>query len=115
MVEIVEGFDRVDFPRVHGWLTNAYWSLGISLAQVERAASNSSLLVSAYDGESQVGYLRIVSDRTRFAWVCDVFVAESHRGQGIAKRMVRYALAHPEHQGLRRWVLATRDAHSVYA
>jgi GNAT superfamily N-acetyltransferase len=115
MIEIVEGVDRVDFDTVHSWLTTAYWSEGIDRPSVERAARNSSLVVGAFDGDTQVAYLRVVSDRTRFAWLCDVFVAESHRGRGIAKAMVRYALDHPEHQSLRRWLLATRDAHGVYA
>ena len=63
----------------------------------------------------QVGYMRVISDKATFAWICDVFVAEAHRGQKIAGAMVRFAQAHPDHKGLRRWVLATRDAHPVYA
>ena len=113
--EIAEGLERVDFERVHGWLTNTYWSPGVSREKVERAARNSSLVVSAHDGSGQTGYLRVVSDRATFAWICDVYVDESHRGRGIARSMVRYALAHQEHQGLRRWLLATADAHGVYA
>ncbi len=106
--------DRVDFDRVHSWLTASYWSPGVSRGSVERAAKHSSLVVSAFDGALQIGYCRIVSDQTSFAWVCDVFVDEAYRGKGIGKAMVRFALEHPEHQGLRRWVLGTRDAHEVY-
>ena len=62
----------------------------------------------------QLGYCRAVSDRTTFGWLCDVFVSPSARGQGIAKAMVGYILEHPEHQGLRRWLLATKDAHGIY-
>lgn len=112
--EIDENRDRLDFARVHGWLTTTYWSPGIAREKVERAARGSSLVVAAYKDGIQVGYLRIISDRATFAWVCDVFVDEAHRGHGLAKAMVRYALNHPEHQGLRRWVLATLDAHGVY-
>lgn len=115
MIEISDDLSRVDFDRVHSWLTTSYWSPGIEREKVERAARGSSLVVGAYDGEFQVGYLRIVSDRATFAWVCDVYVAETHRKQGIAKAMLRNALAHPDHQGLRRWLLATRDAHPIYA
>ncbi|AIE86535.1 GNAT family N-acetyltransferase [Fimbriimonas ginsengisoli] len=115
MLQIHEGLDRIDFETVHGWLVNAYWSEGIDRATVERAARNSSLVIGAYDGDTQVGYMRVVSDRARFAWIADVYVAETHRKRGIAKQMLRYALSHPEHQGLRRWVLATRDAHPIYA
>lgn len=112
--ELDENRERLDFARMHRWLTTAYWSPGVSRERVEKAAEGSSLVVGAYKDGEQVGCLRVVSDKTNFAWICDVFVEESHRGQGLAKAMVRYALAHPEHQGLRRWVLATRDAHGVY-
>lgn len=115
MFSLREGFDQMDFDRVHEWLASSYWSPGIAREKVERAARGSSLLVGAFDGDEQVGYLRIISDQATFAWVCDVFVAEAARGQGIAKAMVRYAQAHSRHQGLRRWVLATKDAQEVYA
>ncbi|HLV79224.1 MAG TPA: GNAT family N-acetyltransferase [Chthonomonadaceae bacterium] len=114
--EIDDTRERIDFARVHAWLTTAYWSEGISRKRVEKAARGSSLLVGAYDANGdQAGYLRVVSDQTTFAWVCDVFVDEKHRGQGLARAMVRFALEHPDHQGLRRWILATRDAHAIYA
>ncbi len=112
--EIDEARERLDFPRVQTWLTTAYWSEGIGQAQIERAAAHSSLVVGAYLDDTQAGYLRVVSDRTTFAYICDVFVDSAHRGRGLAKAMVAFALAHPEHQGLRRWLLATRDAHTVY-
>jgi GNAT superfamily N-acetyltransferase len=114
-IELDTALERVDFDTVHGWLSTSYWSPGVSREIVERAAANCSMVVGAYDGERQVGYLRVVSDKTTFAWIADVWVAESHRGRGIAKALVRFALDHPEHQGMRRWVLATRDAHGVYA
>jgi GNAT superfamily N-acetyltransferase len=118
--EIDDDAARLDLGRLHGWLASTYWSPGVSLELVERAARGSSLVVGAYvssprvDDGVQVGYLRVVSDRATFAWICDVFVDESHRGKGLARAMVRFALAHPEHQSLRRWLLATRDAHDVY-
>jgi GNAT superfamily N-acetyltransferase len=106
---------RLDFDRIHPWLAGTYWSPGISRSKVERAALNSSLVVGAYFGDEQVAYLRIISDKETFAWVADVFVAEEHRGKGLAQAMVRLAQADADHQGMRRWVLATRDAHSTYA
>ena len=115
MVEIREGVESVDFERVHAWLSNVYWSPGISLEKVQRAARGCSLVISAYVKGEQVGYTRIISDKATFAWVCDVYVDEAHRGEGVAQAMMRFALKHPEHQGLRRWVLATRDAHKTYA
>ncbi len=112
--EIDDDRERTDFARVHRWLTNAYWSPGVSRELVERSALHSSLVVGAYDGAEQVGYLRVVSDRATFAWIADVFVDSAHRGRGVAHAMLRFALAHPEHQGLRRWLLATRDAQGLY-
>jgi len=112
--DIREGFDAVDFDLVHSWLTTSYWSPEVSLEKVRRAAHNSSLLVSAYRDSEQVGYLRVVSDQETFAWLCDVWVSEAHRGHGIAKAMVNHAVEHPQYIGLRRWVLATRDAHEIY-
>jgi len=112
--EIDDSRDRIDFDRVHAWLSTAYWSPGISRERVMRAAAHSSLLVGAYGPGGQAGYLRVVSDRTTFAWICDVYVDEAHRGRRLARAMVRFAQDHPEHQGLRRWLLATRDAHAVY-
>jgi len=108
---------RIDLPRVHGWLASTYWSPGVSRDVVERAIRGSSLVIGAYasDGDrAQVGITRVVSDRATFAWLCDVFVDAPHRGRGLARAMVRFALDHPEHQGLRRWLLATKDAHGVY-
>ena len=112
--EISDEVSRVDFEVVHSWLASSYWSPGIDRQKVEKAAKHSSLVVGAYLGGRQAGYLRVVSDYATFAWVCDVFVGEEFRGKGLAKAMMRFALAHPEHQGLRRWVLATKDAHDVY-
>jgi nitroimidazol reductase NimA-like FMN-containing flavoprotein (pyridoxamine 5'-phosphate oxidase superfamily)/GNAT superfamily N-acetyltransferase len=107
---------RIDLARVADWLREAHWCAGIPRAAVEQSARCSSLLVGAYaTGGQQVGYLRVVSDRTRFANLMDVFVAPEHRGRGLARAMVRFALGHPAHQGIPRWLLGTRDAHGVYA
>jgi GNAT superfamily N-acetyltransferase len=107
---------RVDFARVTDWLASSYWCPGIPRAAVERSARNSSLVAGAYNtaGE-QIGYLRVVSDCTRFANLMDVFVTEAHRGRGLGRALVRFALAHPAHREIARWMLGTRDAHGVYA
>jgi GNAT superfamily N-acetyltransferase len=112
--ELTDDLERVDFETVHGWLTGSYWSPGISLERVVKAAQGTSLVVSVFLGSTQVGYMRVISDKTTFAWLADVFVDEAHRGKGLAKAIVQFALDHPEYQGLRRWVLATRDAQPVY-
>ena len=107
---------RVDFARVTEWLAGSYWCPGIPRAAVERAARGSSLVAGAYDAAGeQVGYLRVVSDCTRFANLMDVFVAEAHRGHGLGRALVRFALAHPAHREIARWMLGTKDAHGVYA
>lgn len=106
---------RIDLPRVHRWLATTYWSPGVKRDIVDRAMHGSSLVIGVYLAAQQIGYARVVSDKATFAWIADVFVDESHRGKGLGRAMVRFALEHPEHQGLRRWFLATKDAHGVYA
>jgi GNAT superfamily N-acetyltransferase len=112
---IDDDIDRIDFEIVHSWLTTSYWSPGISREKVERAARGSATVIGAYVGDQLAGYARVVSDKATFAWLCDVFVDEAFRGRGIAKAMVRFALDLPYSPELRRWILATRDAHSIYA
>jgi GNAT superfamily N-acetyltransferase len=104
---------RVDLDVVHRFLATAYWCEGIPRESVERAV-RASLNFSLWCGGRQAGYARVVTDRTTFAWVCDVFVLESFRGRGLSVWLMRAVTGHPELQGLRRWVLATRDAHRLY-
>ena len=106
---------RIDFEKVTGWLAATYWVPGIGREEVERAARHSSLVVGAFtdDGEP-AGYARVVSDKTRFAYLMDVFVAEYHRRKGLGQALVKFAMAHPEHLSVYQWLLATRDAHPVY-
>lgn len=105
---------RIDLPTVHRFLSEeAYWSIGVPLGVVERAIAG-SVVLGLYHGRDQVGLARVITDRATFAWVCDVFVLSAHRGQGLGKFLIECARAHPELQGLRRWVLATRDAHDLY-
>lgn len=112
--EIDERPSRIDIDQVHAWLTTSYWSPGITLERVRKAFKNTALVVGVYRGSTQVGVLRVISDKTTFAWIADVWVDEGARGQGIARAMVRFAQGHPDYQGLRRWVLATQDAQGVY-
>jgi GNAT superfamily N-acetyltransferase len=106
---------RLDIDVTHGFLsTDAYWSPGVPREIVERAVGN-SIVFGIYQGREQAGLARIVSDRATFAWLCDVFVLPEHRGQGLGKWLMECVIAHPELQGLRRWLLATRDAHGLYA
>jgi GNAT superfamily N-acetyltransferase len=104
---------RVDLDVVHGFLSTAYWCQGIPRERVARSVA-ASLNFSLYHQDRQVGFARVVTDRATFAWVADVFVLESWRGRGLSKWLMRTVVGHPELQGLRRWVLATRDAHALY-
>lgn len=106
---------RIQLDVVYPWLRDAYWSPNVRREVVERAFAN-SLVAGAYAPDStQVGVARLVTDQATFGWICDVFVAESHRGQGLARALVRAFLDDPRLQTLRRWCLGTRDAHGVYA
>ncbi|HEX8299759.1 MAG TPA: GNAT family N-acetyltransferase [Rubricoccaceae bacterium] len=106
---------RLDFAAVHAALAASYWSPGIARETVERAAAGSLTFgLYAPKGE-QVGYARVVTDRATFAYLADVYVLEAHRGRGLGRWLVEGVLAHPDLEGLRRWMLATRDAHGLYA
>jgi GNAT superfamily N-acetyltransferase len=112
--EISDDRDRLDFDRITAWLASTYWSPGVSREKVERAAQFSSIVVGAYLGHEQVAYMRVISDRTTFGYLADVFVDPGHRRRGIAKAMVDFALTHPDHQAMRQWFLLTQDAQNVY-
>ena len=106
----------IDFAVVHGFLSReAYWSRGVPAATLRKAIDN-SLCFSAFDAAgAQVGFARVVTDRATFAYLCDVFVIEAARGGGIGKALIEAVMAHPDLQGLRRFSLATADAHALYA
>lgn len=99
---------------VHAYLTESYWSPGVTPDVVERAMAY-SLCFGLYRGDEQVGFARVVTDRASFAWLADVFVLPEHRGRGLGEWLVRAAAGHADLAGVRRFVLATRDAHGLYA
>lgn len=104
----------MDVAAVHAVLTRMYWSEGIPLALVQRAMDG-SIPFGVFDGDRQIAYARVVTDRTAFAYLADVYVLEEYRGRGVGRMLMETIDAHPDLQGLRRWVLATRDAHGLYA
>jgi GNAT superfamily N-acetyltransferase len=105
---------RLDVAFIHEYLSRrAYWALGRPLGMTQRAIEN-SLCFGVYAGEAQVGFARVVTDYATFGWLCDVFILESQRGQGLARWLVETVVAHPELLGLRQIILATRDAHALY-
>ena len=92
----------------------AYWSRGVPREIFDRSIAN-SLSVAAYDGDDIVGYARVVTDRATFAWLCDVFVLPAHRGTGAARALMDAVMAHADLARVRNFMLATRDAHGLYA
>ena len=112
-VEIGTDASRLDLDMIHAFLTGSYWAAGIPREVLERAVRH-SLCFGAYLAGRQVGFARVISDRATFAYVSDVFVLPSERGRGVGGRLMAAIMAHPDLQGLRRWILMTRDAHGLY-
>ena len=104
---------KLDREAIHEFLAGSYWATGIPRDVVDRSIEG-SLCFGVFDGERQVGFARVITDSATFAYLADVFVLESHRGRGLAAWLMECILAHPELQGLRRWMLLTRDAHPLY-
>ncbi len=105
---------RLQLDAIHAYLTRSYWSPGIPKAVVARGIAN-SMCFGIYQGDAQVGFARVITDKASFAYLADVYVLEAHRGQGLSKRLVEHIQAHAELMGLRRFLLATADAHGLYA
>jgi len=112
--EISTDRSRLDVALIHDFLRSSYWAQGIPRAVVERSIQH-SLCFGAFLGGRQVGFARVISDFASIAYVADVFVVSEHRGRGISKLLMRAIIEHPDLQGLRRILLATRDAHGLYA
>ncbi len=107
---------ELDLPLIHHFLsTAAYWSRGIPRDVVERAIAGSLCFGGYLPGIGQVAFARVVTDFATFGYLADVFVLPAHRGHGYSKQLVATIMAHPRLQGLRRFMLATSDAHALYA
>lgn len=114
-IEIITQASRIDLDRVHKWLQRkSYWAGEMPRDVFDRAVRG-SLCFAALEGEATVGFARVISDQATFAYVSDVFVDQECRGRGIGKRILAAIVAHPQLQGLRLWLLATADAHGLYA
>lgn len=105
---------KIDLKAVHDFLSNSYWAKGIPVDTVKKSIEN-SLCFGIYQSDQQVGFARVISDFATYAYLADVFVLEEYRGKGLAKWLMEVIKAHPQLQGLRKFTLATRDAHSLYA
>jgi len=104
---------RLDRALIHRFLARSHWAKGLPVAVLERAIEH-SLAFGLYRDGSQVGFARVVTDHATFAYLADVFVVSGERGKGLGRWLVENILAHPGLQGLRRWLLGTRDAHGLY-
>jgi GNAT superfamily N-acetyltransferase len=105
---------RLDVGVIHGFLRESYWARGVPREVVERSLRG-SVCFGLYEWERQVGFARVISDGATFAYLADVFVLPGHRGRGLAAWLMECVMAHPDLQGLRRFLLFTRDAHRLYA
>jgi GNAT superfamily N-acetyltransferase len=104
---------RLDVDAIHAYLTTSYWAEGIRRELVQRALDG-SLCFGLYHGSEQVGLARVVTDRSTFGYLCDVYVLASHRGHGLGQWLMETVMAHPDLQGLRRFSLVTRDMQRLY-
>lgn len=105
--------EELDIETIHNFLCESYWAKGVPRSIVGKAINN-SLCFGLYHNSKQIGFGRAISDQATFAYLADVFVVPAYRGRGLGKWLVSCVLAHPELQGLRRWLLATLDAHGLY-
>jgi GNAT superfamily N-acetyltransferase len=104
---------RLDVDAIYAFLTQSYWAKGIPRDIVARSLQH-ALCFGMYDGEQQIGLARVISDFATYAYIADVYVLEPYRGQGLGKWLMACVMSHPDLQGLRRWSLATKDAHGLY-
>lgn len=107
--------EKLNIETIHKFIsTESYWGIGRPIEVVQKSVDN-SFPFGIYRGDEMVGFARVVTDYATFAWIADVFVLDEHRGKGLSKWLMEVILNHPELQGFRRWVLATKDAQGLYA
>lgn len=112
--EISTDKSKLDIDMIHKFLIeDSYWAQTRTFEQTRTAIEN-SICFGVYLNDRQVGFARVVSDRATFAYLGDVFILDEFRGRGLSKRLMEAIVSHPELQGLRRWLLATKDAHGLY-
>jgi GNAT superfamily N-acetyltransferase len=105
---------KLDIDAIHAYLSRSFWAEGIPKDTVAKAIAN-SLCFGLFDGGEQIGLARVVTDRATYAYLCDVYVLETHQGRGLGKWLIATVMAYPDLQGLRRFQLVTRDAHGLYS
>ena len=103
----------MDIDIIHSFLTRSYWAEGISKEIIMRSVEG-ALCFGVFENERQIGFARMITDRATFAYLADVFIIDEYRGLGLSKWLMEVIMSHPDLQGLRRLMLATRDAHELY-
>jgi N-acetylglutamate synthase-like GNAT family acetyltransferase len=106
--------ERLNIAYIHSFLSHSYWAENIPVETVRKSVDG-SLCFGVYEGTQQVGFARVITDGATFGYLADVFIDEAYRGRGLSKWLIATIMAHPDLQGLRRFMLATRDAHGLYA
>ena len=106
--------DEMDFAVIHGYIARSYWAAGIPEETLRRGLEHSLNFCVLTDTDELVGFARVISDQATFAYLSDVFVLEAHRGQGLSKQLMQTITEDTRLQGLRRFMLATADAHTLY-
>lgn len=112
-IETTKDPDRIDVEKVHGWLSESYWAATRTLEE-QRTGMANSINYGAYVGAEMVGFARVVTDRSTFAWICDVIVDPQWRGKGIGTALMDTVFQDPEISAIKRFLLGTRDAHALY-
>jgi len=112
--EIKFGYKQMNFDKVTKMLSQAFWSRNIKIDEVKKGAANSALIIGVFHDNDQIGYARVISDKTRFAYILDVYVDENYRRNGIGQLMINNILFHEELKDVYQWLLITKDAHGVY-
>lgn len=98
---------------IYNFLNSSYWAQGRTLQVIKKSIRN-SLCFGVYLYGQQIGFARVITDYATFAYLADVFILEEYRGNGFSKKLLKYILSHPDLQNMKRWMLATRDAHNLY-
>jgi GNAT superfamily N-acetyltransferase len=105
---------RLDLDAIHAYIARSYWAAGRPRAVMARALRH-SLNFGVFHGAAQIGLARVITDYATYMYLCDVYILEEHQGAGLGKWLIEVVIAHPALQSVRRWMLATRDAHALYA
>ena len=105
--------EKFDVEFIHSFLTRSYWAEGISKEVIKRSIEG-ALCFGLFENDKQIGFARMITDKATFAYLADVFIIEEYRGRGLSKWLMEVIMSHPSLQGLRRMMLATKDAHGLY-